>query len=74
MMTDYWLIRLNATGSALIWKRKYFLGLIAIPWAFHGGSLIIRTPDKHDDVLSAAFDYINKKSPCANITVEMCDE
>ena len=69
-MTDYWLIRLQ-NGSAYIWKRKYFLGLIAIPWAYHGGTDIIRTPDAHDDVLVAAFNYINCQSLAANVTVEL---
>lgn len=69
-MTDYWLIRLQ-NGSAYIWKRKYFLGLIAIPWALHGGTDIVRTPDAHDDVLQAAFNYINCQSLGATVTVEL---
>jgi len=69
-MTDYWLIRLQH-GSAYIWKRKYFLGFIAIPWAFHGGTTIIRTPDNNDDVLDAAFRYIKLKTPNATVTVEL---
>ena len=70
MITDSWLIRLQ-NGSAYIWKRKYFLGLVAVPWALHGGTNIIRTPDCNTDVLTAAFDYISDRTPEANVTVKL---
>jgi len=57
-----WLIRFNDTGSALIWRRKYFLGLVAIPWSLHGGTRIIRTPDCNNNVLEAALEYIKEKT------------
>jgi len=65
-----WLIRLE-NGSALIWKRKFFFGLIAIPWALHGGTDIIRTSDVNEDVLLAALEYIASQEKEANILVEL---
>ena len=59
----YWRVRIAHHGTAYIWQRKYFMGLIAIPWRYHGGTDIIMTQDKHDDVLKAALDYIFNKDP-----------
>ena len=66
-----WLIRFNKTGSTLIWKRQFFLGFIAIPWRYHGGTNIIRTPDCHEDTFTAAMEYINSQEKEADITVEL---
>ena len=65
-----WLIRLE-NGNALIWKRKFFLGMIAIPWAYHGGTDIVRTPDVNEDVILAALEYIASQTAKADITVEL---
>lgn len=69
-MLSGWLIRFE-NGNTLIWKRKFFFGMVAIPWAMHGGTNIIRTRDAHDDVLLAAFEYIVSQERKANITVEL---
>jgi len=68
-MSD-WLIRIQ-NGVAYIWKRKFFCGVFAIPWQFHGGTDIIRTPDDNDDVLAAAIAYIKHIDGNADITVKL---
>jgi len=69
-MLSGWLIRFE-NGNALIWKRKFFLGMIAIPWALHGGTNIIRTQDANEDVLLAAFEYVSSQEKKADITVKL---
>ena len=54
---NYWLIRVD-NRVALIWKRKYLLGLIAIPWSLHGGTDIMRTITTDHTPLQLAFKYI----------------
>lgn len=68
-MTDYWLIRYKR-GVSYIWKRKYFLGLFAIPWSLHGGTNTIRTPDVHENTIFAAIEYIEAQSSYPNITIQ----
>lgn len=63
-----WLIRIQ-NGAAYIWKRKFFFGMIAIPWALHGGTRIIRTPLENLDVVEAATDYILEQDPHATILI-----
>lgn len=67
-----WLIRLQTPGSALIWKRKFFCGMIAIPWALHGGTSIVRTADDTDMALTKAIEYINTQDKDPSITVTWC--
>jgi len=68
-MSD-WLIRMN-NGTAYIWKRKFFCGVFAIPWKFHGGTDIIRTPDNNSDALAVAIAYIKHINESADITVKL---
>lgn len=68
-MSNYWLIRMQ-NKSAYVWKRKYFLGLIAIPWYFHGGTNIIFSPDEDEKVIKKALTYIRDLDTHANITIE----
>jgi len=68
-MSD-WLIRIH-NDVAYIWKRKFFCGVFAIPWKFHGGTDIIRTPDDNNDVLAAAIAYIKHIDATADITVKL---
>ena len=56
-MFSNWQIAIE-DGVAYIYKRKYWLGLWAVPWAFNGGAYKIRTPDAHEDVLAAAIQYV----------------
>lgn len=56
--------------AAYIYERRYWMGLIAIPWAFSGGTYKIRTPDAHEDVLVAAIKYVKKQDEDAIIQIE----
>jgi len=60
--------------AAYIYKRKYWLGLFAVPWAFSGGTYKFRTPDAHDDVVVAAIQYVNSQDPDAVIQLEFGPE
>jgi len=68
-MSD-WLIRIQH-GTAYIWKRQFFCGVVAIPWKFHGGARDIFTPDHNDDVLASAIAYIKHQDENADITVKL---
>ena len=63
-----WLIRVKH-GTGYIWKRKFFLGIIAIPWFFHGGTRIIMTPDINKDVILASIEYIYSQDSEPSITL-----
>lgn len=58
-MLSNWLIRVNG-GTAYVWKRQYFMGAIAIPWYFHGGTRVCFTPNGGigDSPIERALDYI----------------
>jgi len=64
-----WLIRLQLPGGALIWKRKFLWGMIAIPWALHGGTSLVRTGADTDEALTRAIEYINAQDKHPSITV-----
>lgn len=68
-----WLIRVQ-NKVAYVWKRKFILGMIPIPWALHGGTKTIFTPDTGKDVVVRAMTYINEQQYNANITVEWTEE
>lgn len=63
-----WLIRMH-NGVAYIYKRKYWMNMIAVPWRFAGGTNIIRTPDIHNDVGGAALSYISKLDATASVEI-----
>jgi len=65
-----WLIRFSKNGSALIWKRKFFFGLIAIPWALHGGTNIIRTTDGDKEALLMTLEYIKSQDKNADVLLK----
>jgi len=60
--------------AAYIYKRSYWLGLWAVPWAFSGASYKFRTPDAHEDVLKAAIQYVLEEDPKAVIQLEFGPE
>jgi len=64
-----WLIRLQLPGSALIWKRQFLWGMVAIPWALHGGTSIVSTGADTDKALARAIEYIKAQDKEPNITV-----
>lgn len=63
-----WLIEVR-NGVAYIYKRKYWLGLIAIPFYFSGGTRIVRTPDANKDVVVAAINYVYEKDELPNLKI-----
>jgi hypothetical protein len=63
-----WLIRIN-NGIAYVYQRKFWMGAIAVPWVFTGGTNIVFTPDSHDDVLKASMEYILLKDLYANMQI-----
>ena len=67
MLSD-WQIRI-ANGVAYVHKRKYWFGLIAVPWHLSGGTRVVMTPDTYTDVLEAATKYVLDKDPHATIQI-----
>lgn len=60
--------------AAYIYKRTYWMGLVAVPWSLSGGTYKIRTPDAHEDVLKASIQYVKSKDPDAVIQIEFGPE
>ena len=68
-MFSQWLIRIN-NGVAYVYQRKYWMGLIAIPWAVTGGTGTLFTSDSHSNVLDSAMTYILEKDLDASIQID----
>jgi len=64
-----WLIRIQ-NGTAYVYQRKYWMGIIAVPWAFTGGTSTLFTPDTHSEVLDSAMTYILEKDLDASIQID----
>ena len=63
-----WLIRIH-DGDAYMYKRKYWMNLIAVPWAISGGTTRLVMSNNKNDVLTEALTNILLEDPEAEIQI-----